>query len=253
MKDAPEPWQDPYARLARLYDPVTSWALAGLRRRLLVLVKTCLKAHGPWNRAVVLDICCGTGVLARMLAAELGKGHALPPLVVGMDISPAMLSRAMVVAKSPKTLSASGQADLLGPLFVRACGTRLPLPEGRISCAIICLALHENTPDVARALLQEARRVLAPDGRLLLVDYLAPRTIRSRAVMRPVYIVESLAGQDHFAGFKRFLQRGGVVAAARDHGWAIERMEPYVGGTIGVVVAAPTSETHPPTTLRTEA
>jgi SAM-dependent methyltransferase len=122
---------------ADLPDDPTPWAWAA-RRRLL------LDEARPGER--VLDLGCGAG---RFLDA-LTRHGARP---IGVDVSERALERAARVAPG---------ADL-----------RLLAPEGSLPLAhasvdlVWCSEVIEHVPDVGQ-LLGEARRVLAPGGRLLL-------------------------------------------------------------------------------------
>jgi ubiquinone/menaquinone biosynthesis C-methylase UbiE len=93
----------------------------------------------------VLDLACGTGRYARLVATA----HAA--LVVALDLSPAMLRRVTAGAR------------------VRASMNRLPFANGSFDVVISGLALG-HAPDVARWM-HEASRVLAPGGTLLYSDF----------------------------------------------------------------------------------
>ena len=107
--------------------------------------------HGGLGRLV--DIGTGTG---RML--ELFGGHA--ESAVGIDRSSEMLR----LARAKLTAGGLGAAELRqADLYA------LPLADGAADVAIIHHVLHfAQTPDAAIA---EAARVLAPGGRLLIVDF----------------------------------------------------------------------------------
>ena len=115
---------------------------------------------GPWAPRVldlaapatgerVLDVACGTGVVARLAAERVGVDGR----VVGLDLNPGML----VVARS---LPAPG-----APIgWVQATAGRLPFPDG--SFEVVCCQLGlQFFPDRAAALAEMAR-VLVPGGRL---------------------------------------------------------------------------------------
>jgi len=109
------------------------------------------------ERAVLVDVGCGAGLLAPHLA---GKGYRH----VGVDL----------------TVSALAQAARHGVAVVRGDATALPLPDG---CADVVSAgeLFEHVPDLPAAV-REACRVLRPGG-LLVADTLnATRTARLVAV-----------------------------------------------------------------------
>ena len=93
----------------------------------------------------VLDVACGTGLLATRMRRELGAR------VVGCDFSRGMLAQA----------AAQRRADAL----VQGSALALPLAPGRFDAVVSTEAFHWF-PDQAQAL-DEFFRVLAPGGRLL--------------------------------------------------------------------------------------
>ncbi len=99
----------------------------------------------------VVDLGCGTGAYTVRMA---DAGCRL----VGVDRSRAMLS----VARA-KPLAAGGGA--VCPAWMEADVTQLPIPDGQFDRGLVHVAL-EFVENPARAL-QEAARVIAPGGRLV--------------------------------------------------------------------------------------
>jgi len=111
---------------------------------------------GPTGR--VLDVATGTGDLALAIAARPER-----PLVVGLDLVPAMLEPARrKLAKSRARL-----ALLCGD------GTGLPFPEASFDAVTIAFGIR-NIPRRGRAL-GEMLRVLAPGGRLYVLEFTTPQ------------------------------------------------------------------------------
>jgi SAM-dependent methyltransferase len=118
---------------------------------------------GPWAPRMVglaalaagervLDVACGTGVVARLAAEHVGPAGR----VVGLDLNPGMLAvaRSLPVAGVP-----------VG--WVQATAGRLPFPDG--SFEVVCCQLGlQFFPDRAAALAEMAR-VLVPGGRLVVM------------------------------------------------------------------------------------
>jgi SAM-dependent methyltransferase len=97
----------------------------------------------------VLDVACGTGVVARTAARRAGPDGQ----VVGLDLNPGMLA---VAAGLPVQGAAVG--------WVRGDAGRLPFAGGRFG--VVCCQLGlQYVPDRPAAL-AELARVLAPGGRL---------------------------------------------------------------------------------------
>jgi ubiquinone/menaquinone biosynthesis C-methylase UbiE len=127
-------------------------------------------------RERVLDVGCGTGALAIAAARRVGQ-HGT---VVGMDASPEMIDFARA-----KALRASAPVR-----FVRAPAHALPFPETQFDVVLCALALH-HVPEPARPqVIAELRRVLAPGGRVLIVEY--GRSIGLRAWLRPLTLLHAL-------------------------------------------------------------
>ncbi|MDQ6606433.1 MAG: methyltransferase domain-containing protein [Actinomycetota bacterium] len=121
-----------------------------VRQRELVLEAL---APGPGER--VLDIGSGPGLLAHELAHAVGPEGS----VAGIDLSENMLALARELEPGP------GQAAIT--LAVADAG-ELPFPPASFD-AVLSTQVYEYVPDMPRAL-AEARRVLRPGGRILILD-----------------------------------------------------------------------------------
>lgn len=119
-------------------------------RRFLV---PALAALLPRDSSVV-DLGCGTGELLHHLAPAIDLGR-----LIGVDREPSMLE----IAK--RRLEAYPHVQIL-----EAALERVPLPDASTGLATLILVLH-HLPD-PDAVLAEARRILRPDGRLVVVDML---------------------------------------------------------------------------------
>lgn len=100
----------------------------------------------------VLDVGCGTGVVARRAAAELGPDGD----VVGLDLNEGMLD----VARD----ESAGIGARIG--WRQGDATELPFPNEAFD-VVLCQQVLQFVSNPAAAL-REMRRVLAPDGRLAL-------------------------------------------------------------------------------------
>lgn len=109
-------------------------------------------APGPGER--ILDLCCGTGDLALLLPSGVRR--------VGCDFTPAMLELA------------GEKAARRGAVLPRVAGDALRLPFRAASFAHLVIAFGvRNLPDLGAAF-REARRVLAPGGRLVVLEFSKP-------------------------------------------------------------------------------
>ncbi|MGM0576456.1 MAG: class I SAM-dependent methyltransferase [Myxococcota bacterium] len=126
--------------------PAITFALTGLTygREDRFLREACR----PADDAPILDLACGTGRFARVLARRFG-----PERVVAMDVSRSMLLRSVREARD------GGLGDIL---HVRGDAQRLPFADASLGAVNLWAALH-LMPDPARAL-REIGRVLRPGG-----------------------------------------------------------------------------------------
>lgn len=204
---------DGYTWQARLYDRVLEPMNAPLRA-----VASRLVTLRP--NAVVLDIGCGTGAA---LADYQRAGYR----VLGADQSPSMLSQAHV--------RLGDQADLR-PVT----GSAVPFDDGCADLILLSLVLHSVSADDASDLLDEARRLLAADGHVLITDFgvehlRLPRGWGMRAVTA---LAELAAGPAHARHAVEFLRRGGT-AGLLNHTWRTVQQKHTAGGNITITVLSP--------------
>jgi arsenite methyltransferase len=109
---------------------------------------------------IALDVGCGPGNVTASLARAAGPGG----LALGLDVSAAMLARAVHAQSGPQ----------VG--FLRADAQRLPLRDTTVD-AVVSIAALQHIPDPAAALAEMAR-VLRPDGRLAVMVPTAGRAAR---------------------------------------------------------------------------
>jgi ubiquinone/menaquinone biosynthesis C-methylase UbiE len=147
-------WQDQYQQESR--------SAAELFQLFIVPRITSLWAKDLVDRACVrigdnvLDVACGTGVVARLAAQRSGKGR-----VVGLDLNSDMLRVARGIAPT-------------GDVPIEWCkGSALALPfEEGVFNVVLCQLGLQFFPDKSLAL-REMARVLASGGRLLLSVFTA--------------------------------------------------------------------------------
>jgi ubiquinone/menaquinone biosynthesis C-methylase UbiE len=108
-----------------------------------------LSALRPGER--VLDIACGTGVVARLAAEEVGASGT----VAGLDVNPGML--AVARSSAPPGIPID---------WYESSAEAMPLPDESFD-VVLCQMGLQFVPD-KHAALREVWRVLAPGGRLIL-------------------------------------------------------------------------------------
>lgn len=209
---------DEYRAIAPFYDPVTQAFLRGPRR---AAAAQCRRL----NVRRILDVGCGTGILANALTV-----HA--ETVVGLDASPAMLHK----TRSHRVLS-SHTAPQGSPLFIRGDALHLPFAPGSFDLAVYALVLHES-PAGADALI-EAGFSVAP--RILVLEWRMPERNLDYASTFWVPIIERMAGRGHFCRYRQFMRAGGVRGLALRHAADIVFEEALAGRSLVLALLEKTS------------
>jgi ubiquinone/menaquinone biosynthesis C-methylase UbiE len=140
---------------ARFYDFATALfgrGVAALHRRLLERA-----AIAPGER--VLDVGCGPGRLTLAAAEAAGpNGEAL-----GIDLSSEMIALATEKAARSKHPARFQIAGIEG----------IPAPDDHFDVVLASLMLHHLSPELQQRAFAEVRRVLKPNGRLVVLDFSA--------------------------------------------------------------------------------
>src|SRR5687767_7597925 len=109
---------------------------------------TRLAALEPGER--VLDVACGTGIIARLAIERVGPSGS----VAGLDLNPGMLALARTLVKPEAPVR-----------WYESSAESIPIPDQSFDVVFCQLGL-QFVPD-REAALEEMLRVLAPNGRLL--------------------------------------------------------------------------------------
>ena len=212
-----------FDRIAPVYDVMNRLMTAGLDQRWRRL--TAEAVVEPGDR--VLDACCGTGDLA---LADLRAGASE---VIGLDFSPSMLERARRKSNDVEWV----QGDMLA----------LPYPDGSFQAVTVGFGVR-NVDDL-EAGLRELRRVLAPGGRLGVLEITRPR-----GLMRPFFrlwfdVLVPLAGKVLPGGkaytylpasVRRFPGPEDLSAALQRSGFGGVRFRLVAGGIVALHTAEAT-------------
>ncbi len=200
---------DPYRQFAPIYDPIVGRFNTGLR-------ELSLKLHPPTPGMKVLDVACGSGL---HLQTYREAGCA----ITGIDKSPSMLG----VARK----NLGEDADLhLGD------ATNMPFGDDSFDLVTISLAIHEMRQAMREGVTREMKRVLKPDGRILVIDFhTGPYQFPQGWLQKGVLIMaEIVAGREHFTNYRDFMARRGVPPFAEANGLVVDQQRIVGGGTMGL-------------------
>jgi demethylmenaquinone methyltransferase/2-methoxy-6-polyprenyl-1,4-benzoquinol methylase len=163
----------------------------------------------------LLDICSGTGTQCHLVSSP-GKR------VIGLDLNLSLLKYA--ASKYPH-LS-----------FVCAEASRIPIQNKSFKGIVISYALHDKPPELREKILAEARRLLVPEGKIILVDFEKPWSKASHLASFFISLIERIAGRKHFRNGRQFLKQGGLRELIRQNELIeIERYDIELGSSAAVV------------------
>ena len=173
---------DEYKRFAWLYDFFLHSIIHKVRKK----ISEIIDQYGADN---IIDICCGTGNQLKHLH---NKGYKN---ITGVDISASMLKQA---EKSPIKGKCKNQD-----------AAALKFEAETFDAGIIGFALHEKSIETAHEILKETKRVLKPNGLLIILDYNQENEVpwHIREIVR---IIERFAGKEHYKNYKQYQKVGGL-------------------------------------------
>lgn len=120
----------------------------------------------------ILDICCGTGSVILAFKERYPESEA-----IGYDFSPGMLSKA-------REKDRSGQV-----VFVEGDAAELHFDESSFDVVTCSHALYELKGETRETALREMRRVVRPDGYVLLMEHEIP----SHPIVKLLFYVRMLS------------------------------------------------------------
>lgn len=200
---------DDYARFAFLYDYIVGTSLRPIHADMVEAV--CDR-----NGLRVVDLCCGTGLFVGLAR----QGGLLP---TGVDISPDMLAEAR--RKHPSVE------------FVESDATTTSFPDHTFDAATVSFALHEKPAPVAFGILEEAVRITKPGGAIVVGDYRLPENGKSSFTGLGIAMVERLAGREHHACFREYMDAGGTETFLERAGLSARLIKAHMSGWAGTYVA----------------
>ncbi len=194
---------------ARLYDPLIGRFVRRLREIAISMLPPC-------EGATVLDVGCGTGMHLELYARSGCR-------ISGIDLSPAMLAIARKRLGSEADLRLEDAREI-------------PFEDHSFDVVITSLFLHEHPPEERSAILNQMKRVMKPEGRMMIVDFHPGplRGLKGRVWNALITVAEFTGGRDHFRNSRIFLARQGMLPLIEEHGMMLENMKVVSGGTMGL-------------------
>lgn len=206
--------QDSYRFSAKIYDRCYEPSAQKLR-----LVG--LKIFPPQDNLSILDVGCGTGT---QLALYNKSGCKL----FGIDLSPAMIARARSKLGDTAELHVGDASSMT-------------FADGTFDLVTMVLALHEMPTVLRPAVLQECKRVVKTDGRVMLIDYhFGPHPFPMGWVWKSVVTMMKIsAGLRHYAHYRDFIARHGLEALAGEQHFIIAKRFIFESGVAAIYLLKP--------------
>lgn len=200
---------DAYGRVAGFYDNIFDSVNAGLRA-------VSLKMFPPVTGMAVLDVGCGTGshlLLYQQAGCE----------VYGIDMSPGMLK----VAR--EKLGETAELHL-------GDASNSPFSDAQFDLISTTLTLHEMSPAMRISVLNEMKRILKPDGHILLIDFHPGQIWFPKGWLFKIFITlsEIGAGRDHFRNYRHFMKQGALPTLIAEQGLLVENKKIVSGGNMAL-------------------
>ncbi|MGF1600464.1 MAG: bifunctional demethylmenaquinone methyltransferase/2-methoxy-6-polyprenyl-1,4-benzoquinol methylase UbiE [Thermosynechococcaceae cyanobacterium] len=222
-----------FDRIAPVYDDLNFWLSLGQQKIWKQMAVNWAQPH-PGDRG--LDICCGSGDLARLLARRVAPGGE----IIGTDFS----SELLAVAQKKSSVTLQSNID-----WVQGDALDLPFINESFDCATMGYGLR-NVTNIPRCL-QEIYRILKPGAHAAILDFHRPsapllqmfQSFYLQSVVVPV--AQRYGLTDEYAyimpSLERFPNGAQQVKLATDAGFNAVHY-PIAGGMMGVLVVTKPEE-----------
>ena len=200
---------DPYKRIAQIYDRIFEPVNGGLR-------ELGVRMFPPFEGMTVLDVGCGTGI-------HLERYQKAGCQVFGIDLSPSMLR----VARNRLGVSAN---------LYMGDASNMPYSDNKFDLIIMSTVLHEMPSEVRSAVINESKRTLIEDGRILLIDFHPGpiQPLKGWLNKSIITLAEIAAGREHFKNYRDFMTNKGLPELISTHALSIDQKKIVSGGNIAL-------------------
>jgi ubiquinone/menaquinone biosynthesis C-methylase UbiE len=151
---------------------------------------TILRLAKKYDCQSIIDIGCGTGAQAKVLA---NQGFS----VTGVDSSEKMINAAR------KNTSNSTS-------FILQDITSIDFKENVFDAANICLVLHPNTKEKMDEIIWKSKTLIKQNGVVFITDYGKGTGFSGRIANGLIRIIESFAQPNHRKNYYSFMKHGGI-------------------------------------------
>jgi demethylmenaquinone methyltransferase/2-methoxy-6-polyprenyl-1,4-benzoquinol methylase len=218
-----------FDRIAPVYDRLNNFLSLGQHR---IWKLMAVKWVNPQPNDIGLDICCGSGDLAILLAKQIGKSGK----VIGLDFAPSQLAiaRQRSIERYPHLTLDWIEGDALN----------LPFEDNYFDCVTMGYGLR-NVTDIPRAL-AEIHRVLKPGAKAAILDFHRPSDPLLTAFQQwylqniVVTAAKNFGLTDEYAyinpSLERFPTGSEQVNLAKKVGFTDATHYPIASGMMGVLV-----------------
>lgn len=202
---------DPYKKIAKLYDTLLGPLTSGLRA-------LGMKMFPPREGMAVLDVGCGTGIYLE-LYQQAGCD------VYGIDQSRSMLQ----VARNRLGESAN---------LYMGDASNMPYQDKEFDLIVMSTVLHEMPRGVRAAVINESKRTLKEEGRILLIDYNPGpiRALKGWLYKSLITFIEFAGGREHFKNYRDFIANKGFHTLISTHGLSVDEEKIVGGGNIALLL-----------------
>ena len=219
-----------FNRIAPVYNQMNDWLSLG-QHRIWKQMAVKWSQASPGNTC--LDLCCGSGDLALLLAQQAGPSGS----VFGVDFSSEQL--AVASRRDRPFLTPSSPIS-----WVEADALDLPFPDNHFDCATMGYGLR-NVTDIPRSL-QELHRVLKPGAKAAILDLHRPNNSLMLSFQQfyleslVVPIAQQFGMTQEYAYINPSLEKFPIgpeqVAIALQAGFTTATHYPIAGAMMGVLV-----------------
>lgn len=201
--------KDAYRRLSLVYDIF-------LERMGRDVRSLAFNMFPPRQTMRVLEVGCGTGTLLDVYRRSQCQ-------LFGIDASPSMLN----IARR----RFGDTADLrLGD------ATEMPYKSSTFDLVVCMLVLHEMDHSTRMSVIDEIKRVLKSNGRIIIIDFHAgrPRFVEGWGMKIIILLAELAAGRTHFLNYRHFMTINGLPTLISNSGLNIEQEKLVFGETVAL-------------------